>query len=406
MVRETVDALVSDVHLPGAVAGLRGLGRAGHKVLALGDRWSAAGLWSRYTAVRAVGPTAECDLSAFAATISRLATKHGPFFVYPGWEPAITALLDSPSLRSKALLPYPGTDLAALRALRDKRELGKLASYAGLRVPTTLACGTARELSSSSVQRPCVVKPALSGSEFSTARVVSSDEALKRLLGELDPSTELLVQEPLRGPLLMVALVLGCDRRPVARFQQIARRTWPAAAGGSSLAVSTPPDRHLVQAATRMLVSVGFSGLAQLDFIVSQDGPRLIDVNPRYYASLPLALACGVNLPAVWHAVAVGQHVPPQRPYPSGVSFRWFEADLRAAVSGSPAVLARRVERPRVGAMWAWDDPLPSLLLAERATHGRLRSRVLRLVTPSRAREPQDGQESDRLSGPTLRGDQ
>ena len=52
---------------------------------------------------------------------------------------------------------------------------------------------------------------------------------------------------------------------------------------------------------------MGFGGLAQLQFVQAPGGaPALIDVNPRFYGSLPLALACGVNLPDAWHALVSG----------------------------------------------------------------------------------------------------
>ena len=373
------DALVTDVHIASAVAGLRGLGRAGLKVLALGDRWTAAGLWSRYADARAVGPDAVSSPSRFASTVSRLATEHGPLVVYPGGERAIGALVRaSARMPWQAVLPYPGTDLAVLHALREKRELARLAERAGLMVPVTLAQGTPRELDSGSVPMPCVVKPAKSGGEFASAQVVESRDALDALLDELDESTSLLIQERLQGPLVMLALVLDRTGRPVARFQQIGRRTWPSAAGASSLAVSMPPEDSLMRTAVEMLAGVGYSGLAQLDFIQTDRGPVLIDVNPRFYTSLPLALACGLNLPAIWHAVAVGAEVPRERPYRIGLTYRWLEADLVAAARGSPKVLTQRGAGPRAGAMWAGDDPLPATLLAVRAGASRLQGRLTR----------------------------
>jgi predicted ATP-grasp superfamily ATP-dependent carboligase len=374
-----IDALVTDVHITSAVAGLRGLGRAGLKVLALGDRWSAAGLWSRYAAARAVGPNAVDNAARFASTVSRLATEKGPLVVYPGGETAISALVRaSARMPWQAVLPYPGMDLSVLYALRDKRELAKLAERAGFEVPATLAQGTARELASVSVPTPSVVKPARPGGGFSTARVVESREEFEALLGEVDPGTSLLVQERLRGPLVMIALVLDSNGRPAARFQQIGRRTWPATAGASSLAISMPPDESLLGSAVEMLSDAGFAGLAQLDFIQTDRGTVLIDVNPRFYTSLPLALACGLNLPAIWHAVSVGESVPPERLYRIGVAYRWLEADLLAAARGSPAVLAHRGARPRAGAMWAADDPVAGALLAVRAGAMRLQGRIAR----------------------------
>ena len=52
-----IDALVPDAHLNAAVAGIRGLGLGGMRVMALGPSWTSPGLWSRHTAARAVGPS-------------------------------------------------------------------------------------------------------------------------------------------------------------------------------------------------------------------------------------------------------------------------------------------------------------------------------------------------------------
>jgi predicted ATP-grasp superfamily ATP-dependent carboligase len=370
-----MDALVTDVHLPSAVAGLRGLGRAGHRVVALGDHWSAGGLWSRHTVRRAVGPTAEAG-PAFTATVAALAADHGPVVVYAGWEGSLSALFEPPGLPAGAVSPYPATDPAVLRRMCDKRELSGLASAAGLRVPATLAAGTAQELAGLRLPFPCVVKPVVGGGRPATACVVESLAALDVLLAGADPGAQLLVQPRAAGPLLMLALVMDRDRRPVAAFQQVARRVWPADAGGASLAVSVAPDERLVAAAADLLAGAGFTGLAQLDFVAGPDGPLLIDINPRFYTSLPLALACGVNLAGIWHAVVAGERIAPQDGYRVGATFRWLEADLRAAVNGAPRAFADRGRGRHAGAMWSWRDPVPGPLLFARAS----RSRVLRMV--------------------------
>jgi len=77
-------------------------------------------LWSRYTAARALTPDVLEDPAGFAARVRELAEDHGPLVVYPGREEAIDALLASPP-SAKLTLPYAGP--AALRALRNKREL-------------------------------------------------------------------------------------------------------------------------------------------------------------------------------------------------------------------------------------------------------------------------------------------
>jgi predicted ATP-grasp superfamily ATP-dependent carboligase len=358
-------ALVTDAHIRSGVAGLRALGHAGVEVIALGPRRSAAGLWSRHAAARAVAPDPIADPDGFAGAVAREAERHGPLVVYPGQEAGIDPVFEAASRTRAALLPYPGA--AELRALRDKRILSALAEEAGLAAPRTLVEAAAEEVLRRPVPMPCVVKRTRLGGQ-ARARVVQSDAGLRTALSDVPAGERVLVQEHMRGPLVGLALVVDRDGRVVARLQQVTLRTWPPDAGGSSLAVSTAPDEKLTQAAARLLASAGYWGLAQLQFIASQRGPALIDVNTRFYGSMPLALACGVNLPAAWHAVAVGHRSPPAPPgYRPGVSYRSLRHELAAAVRGSPRLLLRRAPRPTSGALWARDDPVPSALLTAHA---------------------------------------
>lgn len=369
-------ALVTDVHTRSGVAGLRALGHAGIEVVAFGPRRSAAGLWSRHRAARTLGPDAIADADGFAAAVVRQAERHGPVVVYPGQEAGIDPVLEAATRTRAAFLPYPGA--AELRALRDKRILPALAEEAGLAAPRTLVEATAEELAGQRLPMPCVVKRTRLGDQ-ARARVVRSHVEMRTILSELPADERVLIQERVRGALVGLAIVVDRSGCVVARLQQVALRTWPSEAGGSSLAVSTAPDEKLTQAAARLLASAGYWGLAQLQFIDTERGPALIDVNTRFYGSMPLALACGVNLAAAWHAVAVDSpsSATPSE-YRTGVSYRSLRHDLSAAARGSPGLLLRRAPRPTSGALWARDDPVPSALLMAQAVSAPLGRRLLR----------------------------
>ena len=140
--------------------------------------------------------------------------------------------------------------------------------------------------------------------------------------------------------------------------------------------MSVEPDEALVEACRALLAAAGYWGLAQLQFLDAADGRRLIDVNTRFYGSLALALAAGVNLPAAWHAVTLEQPAGTPQPYRAGVSYRWVEADLMAATRGIRGRLTSRGPRPRTGPMWARDDPVASFLFAVDAAGGGIRRRL------------------------------
>src|SRR4051794_19684951 len=354
-------ALVTDTHTRAAVAGLRALGRAGTSVIALAPRPTAAGLWSRHAASPAIGPDVLADPRGFAARIAELAEERGPLVVYPVQEESIDALF-SAELPASCRLPYP--DGSAVRRLRDKRALPGLAAQAGLAFPRTLAEASAAELLDADLAPPCVVKPVGKGGAIGTARPVGTRAELHTLFGGLPAGEPLVVQERLPGDLISVGIVVGRDGSIVSRFQHRATRTWPAEAGSSALAISVAPDDELVERSAGLLRAAGYWGLAELGVVDSGGTPALIDVNPRFYGCMPLPPARGVNLPAAWHAIALGATPPPHAPYRVGVSYRWLKADVTAAVRGNPRRLLFRSPSPRTGAMWASDDPVPGAVLA------------------------------------------
>lgn len=194
--------------------------------------------------------------------------------------------------------------------------------------------------------------------------------------GRLPASEPLLVQEWARGRLVSVELVLARDGSVAGRFQQLTERTSPTAAGSISIARSVPPDEDLIERAARLLTEAGYWGLAQLDLVEAGGGLMLVDVNPRFYSCLPLALACGANLPLAWHSVALDRPTPPLADYRTGITFRWLEGELVAAARGEPRRLLHRSAPGATGAMWAADDPAPAALMAARAVGGRLSRRI------------------------------
>ena len=372
-----MDALVTDAHIRSAVAGVRDLGRAGLSVLAAAPGWAAAGLWSRHVAARAVAPDSATDPEGFAEAVYRLAAGRGRPVVYPGHEDGIEAMVAAAERLSQvAVLPFPvGEPLAALR---DKRRIGELAERAGLPAPRTIAVERARALDAAALPLPCVVKPARSSVDLPSAGIATDPSQLAELLSRIPADEVVIVQELLEGPLVALAVVVDRDGELVARFQQRSLATWPRDGGLISLAESERPDEELAKQVGAMLAGLGYHGLVQLDLVSTTRGPVLIDANPRFYASQPLALAAGVNLSAAWHAVARGEDAGRPREYRTGLRFRWLEADLKDAAQGRPGALLQR-HRPRpVGAMWDRSDPLPGPLLAASAAAAAARKRLRR----------------------------
>ena len=93
---------------------------------------------------------------------------------------------------------------------------------------------------------------------------------------------------------------------------------------------SVPLDEEMILAADRLLAEVGWVGVAMVEFKRDlRDGrARLMEVNGRFWGSLQLAIACGVDFPALYLALLQGGHPAPFREYRVGHKLKWFLGTL------------------------------------------------------------------------------
>lgn len=241
-----------------------------------------------------------------------------PLVTDPGYPLAVRAEL---ALRPYlAVLAASDAALLALGApvghLVDKAELFIRARRAGLTVPPTRVFASREDLlDAADLEFPSVLKPAIS--TYPAALVTSKEE-----LATAARENGRFVVQPYLGENLRAAAGVLWNGRLVVSVHQRYFRTWPAECGTACAAQTTEPDVDLEQRLLRLLD--GYQGLFQAQLA----GDHLLDLNPRVYGSLPLAVAAGANLPCVYCDLLAGHEVRPVRARP-GVFYRWLEGDLR-----------------------------------------------------------------------------
>ncbi len=275
---------------------------------------------------------------------------------------------------------FPYGDHDAVVQATDKLEMTRIARRSGLLTPRT---ETADEATLESFGTgKVIVKPRRTFSDGAIghvrARIATNPTEARKIASEMrENGGEPLLQEHLAGKLMALTTISGRDSRIVARVQQVAERTWPLDVGISASAHTVEVDRELMDAAERFLQTLGWYGLAQLQFIRGPDGiARLIDFNARFYGSLALSVAAGVNLPAIWARLTVGlpvEGVPEAR---VGVRYQWFGGDMRACQHEASNWIARLrvglgvlLRAPRAShSIWSWCDLKPTFVrMASRA---------------------------------------
>ncbi|MDQ3751489.1 MAG: hypothetical protein M3333_01165 [Actinomycetota bacterium] len=272
---------------------------------------------------------------------------------------AIGAELDS----RPYLAVLPTTDIS-LRALNrpeirflDKARIAQLAPGAGLETPPTTLYASTDELlhEAGRLDYPVMVKPTVKHA----ARVAHGPDDLRWWSSR---AGEVLVQPFLQNEEEYGVAGLVWEGTMVASVRQRHIRTWPPEAGSACAARTVAVDREIEAGLLRLLE--GYNGIFEADFM----GRYLIDVNPRVYASLLLAVAAGANLVGLYCDLLRGEEVPRVEARP-GVFYRWLDADVRNLIGAwrdnrmgaREALGALKPQRGTVYALESSDDPRPTV---------------------------------------------
>lgn len=225
----------------------------------------------------------------------------------------------------------------------DKGRTLELARALGIEGPATYGQSTGDGLPAFLDNHgfPLVVKPRRSvywhGGEGDcgvqvTASFATSHEELKtkcaaflRQTGEFP-----LVQEYVAGEEASVqflcekgAVVAACANRRI-------RSTSPGG-GPGALKETIPLDSHgMAERGRRLAAALQWSGPMMVEFKIDRRSgkPILMEINGRFWGSLPLAVFAGVDFPYLYYRLSLGQDVERIENYPEGVVSRHFMGDL------------------------------------------------------------------------------
>jgi len=202
----------------------------------------------------------------------------------------------------------------------DKRLTHQLARQEGVPVPETYNPGSVDDLASLNLDFPVVIKPAISTHLSSATKkkaYCANDaqeliELYEMMAGIMDPA-EILVQEfiPGRGEKLFSFVGFFKHGIPVAGLSARRPRQHPMDFGRASTFVETINVPELKTLATRLLKGIGYSGLAEVEFMYDEKDARfeLLEVNPRIWGWHSIAIHAGLDLPFLAYADAVGKEV-------------------------------------------------------------------------------------------------
>lgn len=350
----TSTVLVTDAGLGSAVSVIRSLGRKGMRVVAADSERHSAGLRSRFADVAVHYPSARVDPDGMIERLLEIVRSERVDLVVPVTDDTILPLAaarDRFERVTKVALP----PAASWETARDKEATHELAERLGVPVPRTALVETVADARREAARLgwPVVLKPQASrvharGDKRIEAFSVAYAGGFARLdarMRTFEGRCPVLLQEYFSGEAHGVELLL--DRgRPLLAFQHRRLREVPITGGASSFRESVALDPLLYEYSLRLLAELEWTGLAMVEFKLTPDGPRLMEINGRIWGSLPLAVKSGVDFPAGLAALYLGTP-PPARDgslpgYRLGVRSRHLELETVWIAS----VLLRRRRYP------------------------------------------------------------
>lgn len=308
------------------VAAVRSLGKRGYRI-AVGERTRfAPALFSRYCSRRFLHPSQAISPEAFLDALEE-ELRTGGYDVVLAMEFGTQVLIarNRHRFEGMACFPFASADLAT--RVHDKGELASFASAHGVECPPTFRPEGPGDVDSmaSLLPYPLLIKPRHSSGGRGIVRVETPSQLRKEYpnVHAIHPFPILQECLPPGGAALGVGALMNFSSEPRATFAYRRLREYPVGGGPSTLRESVLDDT-LCRTTERLLSALQWVGVAMAEYKVDpRDGrPKLLEVNPRFWGSLNLAILSGVDFPHMLCRMGIDGDVPPLGEYGVGVRSR------------------------------------------------------------------------------------
>jgi len=279
---------------------VRSLGRSGREVVVTDSRRSPLSAYSRYCSHFALTPSPKDEPEEFLSQLAETVRRFAIDAVIPmdDWECDLLSLSER-RVRFGCRIMMPSQE--AYERARNKDKTIQLACELGLRVPKSVLLTEPDAIKQvvAEIGFPLVVKPAKSSGSrgFMLAQDEKTMLTIPELMARFGP---IVAQEfiPKGGSIGVSYLMNDGDLRALFSHRRLVE--YPESGGPSVVRVSIR-HREAEAEGQRLLESMRWHGVAMVEFRIDSrtSKPVLMEINPRFWGSLPLAIASGVDFPSL-----------------------------------------------------------------------------------------------------------
>lgn len=311
-----------------SLAAVRSFGKKGFHVTA-GERTRfATALFSKYCNRRFIYPSPSEQKEQFLECLENELIRGNYDVIFP-MELSTQLLLVSNKKRFLKYCLIPFADNEKTIQIHDKAFLMNYAKDNDIEIPRTYFPESLEQLHDikTKIDHPSVIKPRMSSGSRGIMYIKNRDELIPAYLKVHREYPVPLIQEciPSDGEAYGVGMLLNYNSEVRASFVYKRIREYPIRGGPSTLRESVKRE-DILNIAQTILKSLNWTGVAHVEFKVDpRDGrPKLLEVNPRFWGSLQLAIESGIDFPFSLYKMAVDGDIAPVDDYKVGVKCRWI----------------------------------------------------------------------------------
>lgn len=319
---------VTDGQWRKTLAVVRSLGKKGIKVTVGENIRLATSLFSKYATKRVVYPSPRTRPKVFIEYLIKELKEDSYDVLFPMEEETLLLVAQNKEKFSKLtylLIP----DCEKIEFARNKKNIIQKAQELDIPCPKTWFIGDIGEVEriAKEIQYPAVIKPQVSFGSYGIKRVRNEKELVLKYKEVHRIYPRPLIQEsiPQEGEAFGVSALFNKDSELRAVFVHKRLREYPVTGGPSTLRESVKNPK-VQEMGLRLLKALNWVGVAMVEFKVDpRDGePKLMEVNPRFWGSLQLAILSGVDFPYLIYRMAKEGDIKPVLDYKIGVRCRWM----------------------------------------------------------------------------------
>jgi len=245
-------------------------------------------------------------------------------------------------------------DYKTLQLVSNKDQTFKIAHEEGIPIPQGVIATQATDLKdlAQKLTYPIVIKPSQSVAnsnkdtrvKLTVQYAFNSSELIKKSQDILQ-HTPVILQEYFRGDGVGVE-ILANHGDIIMAFQHKRLHELPLTGGGSCLRESVTVNPQLLEYATRLIKRLNWHGVAMIEFKYNNTTQQscLMEINGRFWGSLPLAISAGADFPYHLYRMLVHNETNPKPNIKIGKLNRKFKDDLYWYI----LVLLRRDNNPLI----------------------------------------------------------